>query len=355
MKYLLPAFILLSLLLGSCSLFETEDNSEHYLKGKVTDRLGNTITDAEVFIVFDEAAPSAKYDPSIMLYIYTMITPEQHVSVFWGCQTDPGITGYRIYRSNYDSSDYMENIGPDILIGHTPGCTTYEYIDEDVIPGDSYFYYVRVYGSGGADWGLNGPVMTVVAEQPPSGIPAAWNLSVPDATFYNFKQMDYAVPVAGRIKLEVRNSFTGASVILLDDQMQGRYHQISWWGKDSTNTDLCNGVYQVDLYSFDESNLPVLQKSILLLKNNNILTNQPVQYTTASGFSLPFDGYFRFKDDLSVWDTDTSQSITSHPPRGFTIHVHKAGFQSQSRHITINDLHKDYRADFILEQELVNP
>lgn len=348
MKPVMYLLLLIALFGSSCSLLKPEEE-DGKLRVKVTDQQGNVVEGANIYIVWNELIPHGKFNPpNPDVFLSTQITPEQKVRVFWGCISETGITGYIVLRSDFPDASNLQVVGSGTFIEHIPGCVIYEEIDQNVVWGKVYYYYVHVYGPDMADLGLTAPSEAILANPTDPGLPTDWDLTTINAAFSGAQLLRFQLPESGKCRIRIHNSYTDNSFDIVDDILSAGYHQLIWDGKDDLGYDVPNGIYRVELHSFDAQQQPSVRKTIFLLKNNRALTNLPVAVSNSTPLDLTFDKYFLFDTPLALYNPSTQQQITTTLPYFFSVHVTKDGFETASRSITITSMKKVYLASVVL-------
>lgn len=348
MKPLLILLILLALLTASCDLLQPEP-TEGKLRVKVIDEEGNPVEDANIHIVWRDLIAPRKFDPPpVEVFVSTQITADHQVRVFWGCIVETGISGYEVYRSNFPDGSNLHSVGGSGLIEHIPGCVTYEVYDQNVTWGKVYYYFVRVLGPGGADWGLTDPAEAILADPGDVGIPTQWDISTVNAAFSGAQLLKYQIPEDGKCSIRVYNDFNSTSFDILDEITVAGYHQLIWDGRDDMGYDIPNGLYRVVLFSYDAQLNLLPQKTIYLLKNNTSLSNMPNAVSSATPLILPFDTFFRFDTPLAYYNQATQTQTYTNVPYFIYVHVSKPGYQPEYRSISVTSMKKEYLAQVIL-------
>lgn len=351
MKASLALLILLALLTASCDLLQPEPG-EGKLRVKVVDEEGKPVEDASIYIVWRDPVAHGKFDPPASeVFLSTQITSERQVRVFWGCIVETGISAYRVFRSEFPDGSNLQSVDGSGLIPHIPGCVTYEVYDTNVTWGKVYYYYVLVLGPGGADWGLTSPAEAVLADPPDFGNPTLWDISTINAAFSGAQLLRYQLPESGKCRVRVYNDYAGTSFDIVDEILPAGYHSLIWDGRDDMGYNIPNGIYRVELSSFDAQLHPVPRKAIYLLKNNKALSNMPLALSTATPLILPFSTFFRFDTPLAVFDPQNQTQTYTTPPQFIYVHVKKDGYIPDYRSITVTATNKTYLAQVIMRPE----
>ncbi len=98
------------------------------------------------------------------------ITAQNFVKLTWVSQSETGLLGYRVYRSETVNQMDASNITP-VMIPATNTSTTQTYIhnDEEVVIGNTYYYWLESVDMGHSDF--HGPVSVQVTGDTPPVLP----------------------------------------------------------------------------------------------------------------------------------------------------------------------------------------
>jgi len=112
-----------------------------------------------------------------------------------------------------------------------------------------------------------------------------------------------------------------------------------------------NGLYQIESSFYDSSNNYIIgfTKNVMIMKAD--LTNLPCQGSDVSGYKIPLQKFFQFGKTLVIRDEMGNDHSTYTMNGEFTIVVRKAGYQGQSRQVSITDYNRNHVFDFVLEPE----
>ena len=83
----------------------------------------------------------------------------------WTAVTETGVYGYLVYRSEDRAGPFLR-INPEIVHVPDDGAEqhSYTWIDEDVVPGRTYYYYLDVVTVGGVKSRFSGIISRTTAE-----------------------------------------------------------------------------------------------------------------------------------------------------------------------------------------------
>ncbi|MCB5265341.1 MAG: T9SS type A sorting domain-containing protein [Candidatus Cloacimonetes bacterium] len=187
-------------------------------------------------------------------------TAQNFVSLTWISQSENGLLGYRLYRNGLDSQQTAMLITP-VMVGATNTSTTqvYNYIDPEVEPGNTYWYWLESVDYGSSNF--YGPVRFVVEENTPEVNPEQ---TVMKSAYPNpFKAIDGTT-----IEVDVKDNDGGKVTIynLIGQEIQSfsvtpGNNNINWDGKDSRGKNCSAGVY---FYKLNTSSLNQTRKMLII-------------------------------------------------------------------------------------------
>ncbi|MBM4399328.1 MAG: hypothetical protein FJ041_03225 [Candidatus Cloacimonetes bacterium] len=360
MKYVVSVLLVTLLLLVclSCSDRNHDNDNEYYLKGKITDTGGNLLTDAKIYIVFDDITGGKGINDSLgeLPLNFFRVYPYQEqqldwndVKAFWYTYTESNMLGFYVLRATCNNLDSAAVISPLIPANNTQQYTEYYYIDRD-LPDGIYYYWLKAEELDNTCY-YYGPVYLSVHQYQP---PVNWSFyACPNPfsayTFFCFKTLDTC-----NIKIDISSPYLGL-VKTLEQEVPfawGGMHKWNGIGGSNYPFNVCNGLYQAKLTATDSLGTLLWTHTINFLKNrpDSEFYNAYVTLSASSGYSIPYKKYFQFGKQLNAYDEYTWEyDGTFSMPSGFTIYVEKNGYTTVSRHINITDYKADKTEDFILQ------
>jgi hypothetical protein len=351
--------ILALLVCNSCLFTSSDDDHEDttaYLSGTVKDADGNPITDALVYIVFDNPFGEKAVRDSILPFelssFTAVLTAQNFVQVTWVTQSETNALGFNVLRSDYNNLTNAEQINSSIIQAtNTSQEANYSFIDDEVLSSQTYYYWLQCIDMEGYSE-LYGPVSVTTADPPtPPVIPTAWVFSVYPNPFDNYCTINLAVKTAGQITLDITSVYLGeVRTIYLGDKVPGIYRFV-WDGKDSSGNRVCSGIYQAELTAKSDSDSVLYQKTLNLLVNDPGLNNRPAVYSTATGYQIPLQKYFQFGTDMTVTDESGNVIDTFTIDGYFTVCIKKAGYTTATRQVSLSSFTTGHKEDFILYPE----
>ena len=92
---------------------------------------------------------------------------ERRARLTWEAKQEKDTYGYLVYRSDRREGPFRR-MNPEILrVSAGPGPHVYTYVDEQVEPGHTYYYYLESMGRGGTKSRLSGVMAKVIPKAAP--------------------------------------------------------------------------------------------------------------------------------------------------------------------------------------------
>lgn len=187
-----------------------------------------------------------EYVPPAVPTGLTAVQDYDSVICTWNANSEGDLAGYKVYRSLQVSLPYWELIG-------TVTAPETTFVDTNINAGDIYHYAVTAFDDA---FPPNESVYstwyylqitawkTGVEGDLPTNRPTKFNLSQNRPNPFNGQtNIEFAMPVAGRVSLVVYN-ITGQRVrMLADGDMNSGYYNVTWNGRDDNGKSVANGVY----------------------------------------------------------------------------------------------------------------
>jgi len=357
MKYL-ASLLMCAWVIFTCTscIFDNSNNPPedqgHYLTGTIKDSDGNVITDASVYIVFDFGYSKAVRDTTLPVELSSFtatITEQGYVLLSWDTQSETGLSGYYLRRSNdvvFTNAAQLQSFFP---ATNTSEEQHYSYTDTEVSEG-TYYYWLEVINING-DYVFHGPISVIVPGGPiPPEIPTEWVLQNAYPNPFNpCTTIGFSVPVASHINIEIRSDYLGAVKTLCNENKTPGIYRMQWDGKDKNGNHACNGLYQAELVATSETDSIRYHKTINLLINDIALNSTPTVYSTATGYRIPLQDYFRFGQEIIQTDENGNELGVFSMHGDFEIVVMKAGYETISRHVSLVSYYADHIEDFVLQ------
>ena len=205
----------------------------------------------------------------VVLSYFGLNSVREGIEVIWQVESEISLLQYELYRDLIPDIDVDKQIrieeGPD---GGTSFVRTrYEYLDEDVKPGVTYYYLLVARSLDGSIQEYGPTECTYQLDESSGDVPSISDRHVEIAQnkpnpFNPSTTISFYLPDASPVKLDVYNLRGGLVVNLLDTVLQGGEHSVLWDGANSNGNQVASNVYICRLTTPEY----VLRKRMLLLK-----------------------------------------------------------------------------------------
>ena len=211
---------------------------------------------------FEEAQPPL---PVELTTFTAVISADNLVEISWITQTETGMVGYYVYRSNSESLDDAIAVSDMIEALNTPEEHTYKFIDSEIYDSGNYYYWLQTVDLSGAV-SFHGPVSvyyTSAEDNPIPEIPKVTELrSIYPNPFNPVAFIPYSLAEESDAHFYIYN-VKGQLLrhIYVGPQYPG-YYQIRWDGKDINGKSCGSGVY----YIIMKAGKQTFQRKAVLMK-----------------------------------------------------------------------------------------
>ena len=189
---------------------------------------------------------------------FTASAGGQGVVLSWATATETENLGFYVYRSQVTDGEYTQITAQMIPgQGNSAEAHSYEFVDTDVEPGNTYFYkLVDVDYNGNLTF--HGPVSVAVET-----LPAEYALEQNFPNPFNPRTViSYQLPVASDVQLVIYNTAGQLVRTLVSGEMTAGSHSAMWDGTDDSGARGASGVY---LYTLKAGSF-TSQKKLVLTK-----------------------------------------------------------------------------------------
>jgi hypothetical protein len=327
----------------------TPEDTDYSLFGFVRDEDGNIITDANIYvdIGFIRVAVGDTLPVELSSFSATL-TAQNFVKLTWVTESETYLSGFQILRSETNDLHNAIQISWLIDATNTSQTQTYSFIDNEVSPVTTYYYWLEVIEMAGTT-SFHGPVSIYVNEIEIPVPPLQWALgnAYPNPT-NTYCSIPIAIPAqASDVTLKIKSLVSGVIKTLLVGPNPGLY-SIYWDGRDSLGTRVCSGVYQAQLTAKTPEGNILFDKTINILLNDSALANEPVVRSSATGYKISYLKYFQFGTIIHHTGANGENFGDYVIPQQFNLVVTKPGYQTVEKQINITNLNASQQEDIVL-------
>lgn len=199
--------------------------------------------------VFDDLGIN-DYPVSTMLADYGVLCRNGSIEVYWNLTEQSGEPQCSIFRSARQSEAFMLLAGPIERYG-----SNYRYLDSDLKQGESYCYCVE------CEEGVEKVRLftTDFIDTPSMSLSLSQNRPNP---FNPSTEIDFYMPTAGRVKLEIFDVSGRRIICLNDEDLAEGSHMVVWDGKNARGEPAGSGIYFYRLCTGKHS----ISKKMVLLR-----------------------------------------------------------------------------------------
>jgi hypothetical protein len=177
-----------------------------------------------------------------------ILSAENYVNLNWVTQSETGVQGYYIYRSNTEELEDAQIVSPMINATNSSDQHSYQFTDSELDGDGTYCYWLQNIDFGGT-MDFHGPVSvyySTTGSDPTPEIPVITELKdVYPNPFNPTAFIPYSIAITADVSIRIYNS-RGQLLRNFDlgSKLPGNY-QVVWNGKDSQGNNCGNGVYYI--------------------------------------------------------------------------------------------------------------
>jgi hypothetical protein len=317
----------------------------------VRDEDGNIITDANVYVDFGfyRAAVGDTTLPVELSSFTASLTAQYSVMLTWVTQSETGLYGFKLYRS--ESVDvYSAYLITPIIINatNTSQATTYTFIDNEVANNTTYYYWLEIVEIDETS-SFYGPTSIFVEGNDIPDIPTQCVMGVAYCNPFGSNSactIPCSIPLGVSTKLYIKSLTSG---VLKYYHLAPGYHNIYWNGRDSLGINVCGGVYQVQLIAKNPEGNTVFDQTQNILLYDIEHENEPVVRSSTTGYKISYQKYFQFGATIPHTGVNQEHYGDYVIPQQFKLVVTKPGYQSVEKQINILYLHVSQQEDIVLQ------
>jgi hypothetical protein len=187
----------------------------------------------------------------IELSSFTAVTTAEYfVELHWITQSETDVSGYYVFRSLEDNVSSAIQVSTFIPATNTSTEAEYSYVDEEVMPNTTYFYWLQNMDMNG-DITYHGPVTVHVNDNNGGGTPEIPLLTslqkVYPNPFFNSATISYGLAKNEAVTIEIYN-VKGSKVrtLVSSTKASGNYRE-TWNSLDSNGNACPSGVYYIKM------------------------------------------------------------------------------------------------------------
>jgi hypothetical protein len=193
------------------------------------------------------------------------LTAEYFVNLTWITQSETEMNGFVVYRSTNEALSDAIIVSNVIPATNTSQQTEYNYIDSEVEPNTTYYYWLQAIGLANTDT-FHGPILVNVTDNggvvPPPVIPVKTGIAnIFPNPFNPHTEIAYSLKDEATVQIAVFNCKGQQIRSLVSDKKGSGFYRTGWDGKDAQGRDVSGGIYYVRMTA---DNARYTQKMILL-------------------------------------------------------------------------------------------
>lgn len=180
------------------------------------------------------------------------------VTLTWLTQSEVNCLGFHVLRSELENGPY-EQITTSMIPGHgnTSICSQYEYTDNQVLPGKTYWYQVKEVSIGSTD--ILGPINVNLSNVPVT--PVAFHLEQNFPNPFNpATRINYTIPDEVYVSLKVYDLMGHEVKTLVNEVQPAGPNSVVWDGTDNRGHLLSSGIYFYKIKAGDEIRVGKMMK-----------------------------------------------------------------------------------------------
>lgn len=232
----------------------------HYGVGPASDNTTNTLTRGFWIPMirpyfgpkgFGEAVEEYQWCPDdipVELYTFTGNVRPSGIDLYWETASETNNYGFYIERRQAESNDEFKQIGFVAGVGNSSTISRYNFLDKDVQVKTTYEYRLRQMDRDGTQECFTSNIVTLTYDKV-GDLVLEQNSPNP---FVNHTMINFNVPSAQNIKLEVVDLFGKVVKVVADEFLPAKTHTYSFDGNDANGNPLPSGSYIYRLSSENE-------------------------------------------------------------------------------------------------------
>lgn len=186
------------------------------------------------------------------------------VNLTWVTQSESNLVGYGIYRGESDDLSQAIDLNAYITATNTSQTQVYIYTDSDVMPEQTYWYWLESREMNGIN-GFHGPICFSVPQQPVQTpqIPIVTGFqSLYPNPFNPDLNIRYAVQDDAQVTMVVCNLKGQIIKQLYNGQKSAGLHSLKWDGRDDQGLSCSSGLYFIRMQAGGR----IINRKVMLMK-----------------------------------------------------------------------------------------
>lgn len=198
--------------------------------------------------------------PVELSYFAATLTAQNFVKLTWVSQSETGLLGYRVYRSDNDNQANAVSITPSMIAATNTSTTqTYNVVDEEVVIGNTYYYWLESVDMGHSTF--FGPTSVLVEGEVPPVLPEY-------TTMRNAYPNPFRANTNTTIEVSVKAGETGTVTVynvlgqvVKTFSVKEGMNSLNWNGKDSKGNACGSGIY---FYKLSTPSMNITKKMVIV-------------------------------------------------------------------------------------------
>lgn len=201
--------------------------------------------------------------PVELSYFNGVALQNGHVGLQWVSQTETGMLGYYVWRSDDDYLASAQVISPLVEATNSSSQTMYSFTDSEVLGSGTYSYWLQSVDIDGSEH-FFGSVMITISDPtppiPPIPLETKLNKLYPNP-FNPDLHIAYSLKDASTVNFNVYNSRGQVIRSMAQGNKQPGNYTLYWDGRDDSGGNCSSGVYYIRMQTSKES---FIQKALLM-------------------------------------------------------------------------------------------
>jgi hypothetical protein len=180
-----------------------------------------------------------------------VVTSENYAKLQWVTQTETGVSGFYVYRSNSSVLNTSILVSPMISATNTSQESNYSFIDQEVEGNNTWYYWLQnIDLNGHSDF--HGPINITLHDNVTPILPAMTEMTkaYPNP-FNNITSITYLVSKSEDVKIEIYNLKGQVVRSLVSGTKNPGSYSLKWNGNNDKGRSVSSGVYYIRMTAGD--------------------------------------------------------------------------------------------------------